>query len=135
MATHLLDTDVAIHWRDGNREVEDRIAGLSICPSISILTQVELEGGVVRAPELASIRRANVDAMLAAIRVLPFDYPCALAYREILAVTGWARARIFDRMIAATAIVHGLTLITMNGPDFDDIAGLKLETWPSPAGR
>ena len=32
-------------------------------------------------------------------------------------------------MIVATALVHDLTLVTMNGADFNDIAGLKLEVW------
>jgi len=36
-------------------------------------------------------------------------------------------------MIAAAALVHDLTVITMNGNDFRDVPGLKLEIWPSPA--
>jgi predicted nucleic acid-binding protein len=35
-------------------------------------------------------------------------------------------------MIAATAIVAGATLITMNAQDFRGIDGLRLEAWPSP---
>jgi predicted nucleic acid-binding protein len=36
-------------------------------------------------------------------------------------------------MIAATAIDNGLTLITMNRTDFNDVPGLALVVWPSPA--
>jgi tRNA(fMet)-specific endonuclease VapC len=35
-------------------------------------------------------------------------------------------------MIAATALAHDLTLITMNGKDFRDLPGLKLVEWETP---
>ena len=54
-------------------------------------------------------------------------------YGHIVRDCGFTRARVFDRLIAATAIVHDLTLVTINGPDFRDIPGLKLEVWPAPA--
>jgi len=38
-------------------------------------------------------------------------------------------------MIAATAMVQGLTLVTINGDDFRDIGGLSLDIWPSPAAQ
>lgn len=34
-------------------------------------------------------------------------------------------------MIAATALVHGLVLITLNGRDFTDVPDLDLEVWPA----
>ena len=100
---------------------------------ISVLTRIELEGGVTRAPDFAGIRRANVDALVSRLEVLPFDGQCADAYGRILSATGWSRARIFDRMIGATALVHQLTLVTMNGDDFSDVPGLSLMIWPSPS--
>ncbi len=128
----LIDSDIAIHLRDGDQAVSARLRGLDAPPALSILSRVELEGGIVRVPRLARQRRKHVDNLLSRLEVLPFDGPCADAYCRILAVTGWSRARIFDRMIAATAIVHGLTLITMNGKDFSDVPGLALTIWPSP---
>lgn len=109
------------------------MAALAAPPAISILTRVELEGGIARTPDLALVHRANIDALLSHLAVIAFDGPCADAYGRVLAVTGWSRARIFDRMIAATALAHDLTLITMNGKDFNDIPGLRLTIWPSPA--
>ena len=129
----LIDTNVAIYLRDGNVSIIVQLDGLSARPQMSILTQVELEGGVYRRPEATAKRRAGVDALIASMKVHDFDAPAAAAYRDILAATGYARARVTDRMIAATAIVHGLTLITINGADFRDIPGLSLEIWPSPA--
>jgi tRNA(fMet)-specific endonuclease VapC len=128
----LLDSNIAIHLRDGQREVVARLSEFDELPFLSILSRVELEGGVVRVPHLARQRRRGVDSLLAQLSVLPFDAPCVDAYITILAATGWSRPRIFDRMIAATAIVHDLTLVTMNGRDFSDIPGLALAIWPSP---
>jgi tRNA(fMet)-specific endonuclease VapC len=34
-----------------------------------------------------------------------------------------------DMMIAATALAHGLTLVTHNTGEFGRIAGLQLEDW------
>jgi predicted nucleic acid-binding protein len=67
--------------------------------------------------------------------VVDFEQEAATAYREILETRGFVRSRIVDRMIAATAIAHDLTLITINGADFRDIPGLALEVWPSPAAQ
>jgi tRNA(fMet)-specific endonuclease VapC len=128
----LLDSNIAIHMRDGHRELVARLSELDELPFLSILSRIELEGGVVRVPHLVRQRRRRVDSLLAQLSVLPFDAPCADAYLTILAATGWSRPRIFDRMIAATAIVHDLTLVTMNGRDFGDIPGLALTIWPSP---
>ena len=83
-----------------------------------------------------SLLRTGVDrsiSMLNAVQTLPFDTTAAVAYRNIVAATGFSRRKIPDRMIAATAIAHDLTLITMNGKDFSDIPGSRTETWPSPA--
>lgn len=43
--------------------------------------------------------------------------------------TDFSRRRIIDRMIAAQALLHDATLVTMNGEDFKDIPGLKLLIW------
>jgi predicted nucleic acid-binding protein len=129
----LIDSNIAIYLRDRHAEVSGRIQALPTLPAISSVTAVELEGGVVRAPELSAMRRARVDALVTELAVLPFDGLCAEQYGRIVAATGWSRPRIFDRMIAATALVHDLTLITMNGGDFSDIPDLKLEIWPIPA--
>lgn len=129
----LLDTDVAIHIRNRRPEILARFADLAEIPFLSVVSQVEMEGGVYSRPDLAEERRRSLDALLAAATVLPFDAEAALAYRRIVAAAGFSRRKIPDRMIAATALAHGLTLITMNGRDFGDIAELSLEIWPSPA--
>jgi predicted nucleic acid-binding protein len=131
----LIDTNVAIYLRDGNRSIIARLDDLSAQPALSILTQIELEGGVYSRPELTDRRRAAVDKMLASMEVHDFTAVEASAYRDILAARGYVRSRVTDRMIAATAIAHGLTLITINAGDFQDIPSLSLEIWPDPAAQ
>jgi tRNA(fMet)-specific endonuclease VapC len=50
----------------------------------------------------------------------------------MIAKIGVSRSRTLDRMIAATPLVHGLTLVTQNGKDFADVPGLELEVWQVP---
>ena len=126
---YIVDTNVAIHLRDGDRDVTKRIGELGEGILMSIVTRVELEGGVYRVPEYSAIRRARLDVLIAAIPALAFDDLAASFYADILAKAGYSRRKIFDRMIAAQALAHRATLITMNADDFSDIAGLKLLKW------
>jgi len=98
-------------------------------PFISVATRVELEGGVYAHPEDADHRREAVDTLLEILPVIEFNAKMASAYGGIVARAGFSRRKIIDRMIAATALVHDLTLITTNPGDFADIDGLKLEVW------
>lgn len=126
---YLLDTNVAIHLRDGDPLVTDRVAALNDAVVMSIVTRVELEGGVYREPMHAALRRARLDTMLAAIPTLAFDDPAAEAYATIVALAGSSRRKLLDRMIAAQAIVHSATLVTFNPDDFKDIPQLQLRVW------
>jgi tRNA(fMet)-specific endonuclease VapC len=125
----LLDTNVAIHLRDGHGETLTRLGALDEMPALSVITLVELEGGIYAAPDQGQVRRDRVEAMVRELAVLPFDEPCVAAYGRIVAAAGYSRRKVVDRMIAATALANGLTLITLNGADFQDIEGLDLEAW------
>ena len=125
----LLDTNVAIYLRNDERTVSFRIAELIKPPKMSIVTRVELDGGIYAKPQFTTKRLAAVDILLRSIDVLDLDQRSAEAYRAIVAQSGFSRRRVADRTIVATALVHDLTLVTMNGADFNDIAGLKLEVW------
>lgn len=128
----LLDTSVAILLRDADSDADLRLAALDSVPALSIVSQVELEGGVQAKPQSAAGRRAACDAMLATFPVLPFDAACVAAYRGIIEAAGFSRRETIHRMIAATALTHRLTLVTLNGADFANVPGLDLEVWPAP---
>jgi predicted nucleic acid-binding protein len=125
----LLDTNVAIHLRDGDSGVVQKVAALQGAVLISIVTRVELEGGVYREPAHAHLRRARLDAILSAIPTLAFDDLAAETYGNIVAKAGYSRRKLLDRMIAAQALVHRATLVSMNPGDFTDVPGLSLLTW------
>jgi tRNA(fMet)-specific endonuclease VapC len=125
----LLDTDVAIHLRDGDATIVDKVAALDDAVLMSIVTRVELEGGVYREPAQAPLRQARLDAILAAVPTIAFDDAAADAYGAIVASAGYSRRKLLDRMIAAQALVHRATLVTMNAADYADIPNLSLAAW------
>lgn len=122
---------MAIDLRDDRNDTITKITALPVRPKISAVTKVELEGGVYVDPEFAISRRQALDALLRRLPVVDFSSSMATVYGQIVDQTEFNRRKIIDRMIAATAIVHDLTLITTNGADFVDIDGLKLEIWTS----
>ncbi|MFI5256508.1 MAG: PIN domain-containing protein [Gemmatimonadales bacterium] len=125
----LLDTSVAIHLRDGDAAVTDRVAALDGAVLMSIVTRVELEGGVYREPAHAAVRRARLDTMLAAIPALAFDDAAADAYGRLVAHADYSRRKLLDRMIAAQSLVRRATLVTLNEDHFRDIPELQVEAW------
>jgi predicted nucleic acid-binding protein len=125
----MLDTSVAIRLRDGEPTVAAAVGALEGAILLSVVTRVELEGGVYRDAANAGVRRARLDAVLASLPVVPFDDAAADAYRAIVEQTGYSRRKLLDRMIAAQAIVCRAGLITHNPDDFRDIPGLRLEAW------
>jgi predicted nucleic acid-binding protein len=130
----LLDTNVAMHLRDGDEEVARKIGALDEAVFISVITRVELEGGVYRHPAQTGLRRARLDVLLQALPVLAFDDAAAEAYRAIVEGAGYSRQKLLDRMIAAQAIVHRAKLVTLTPEVFKDIPGLQVLAWRALAG-
>lgn len=111
----LLDTPVVLELRKGNSErIDPGVANwASSTPRqqlfISALTLIELENSVARANSPA-LRSWLDDRVLAAFegRILPIDAAVARK-RAAIALTDNR-----DALFAATALVHGLTLVTRN---------------------
>ncbi|WP_199860563.1 PIN domain-containing protein [Sphingomonas sp. CFBP 8760] len=129
---YLIDTNIAIYLRDVEATITERVERLAVTPAISILSWVELEAGVHRDPGNAVKRRANLDSLLQLLPMLDLSADTVTTYGRIVATCGFSRSKIIDRLIAATALVGDLTLITVNAADFRDIPGLRLEPWPAP---
>jgi tRNA(fMet)-specific endonuclease VapC len=125
----MLDTSVAILLRDGDPAIVQAVGVARQAILLSIVTRVELEGGVYRSPADTGVRRARLDIMLRSLPVAPFDEAAADAYRRIVEAAGYSRRKLLDRMIAAQALVHRATLVTRNPDDFADVPGLQVEVW------
>jgi predicted nucleic acid-binding protein len=124
----MLDTSVAVSFRDGDPNVLSRVDTWQTV-LLPVVTRVELEGGLFRDPKQAALRRVRLDMMYEVFETAEFDEKCAETYRAIVAVTGYSRRKILDRMIAAQALVSGATLATKNPQDFADVPGLTVEGW------
>lgn len=126
---YLLDTNVAIHLRDGDEAIQTRFEALDDRAFLSVLSRVELEGGIYAVPALTDARRRAVKVILSLIETIEFDDAAATTYGAIIARIGFSRRKVVDRMIAATALEQGLTMITCNAADFRDVPGLDLVVW------
>jgi tRNA(fMet)-specific endonuclease VapC len=126
---YLIDTNIAIHARDGTEKVLDKLAQHGGEVLLSALSLVELQRGLYRDPRSTAIRQARLEVLLQALPVLPFDVAAAVAYGRIIAQCGWTKGRDYDRMIAAHAISSGCVLATNNVGDFRDIPNLSFENW------
>lgn len=95
----------------------------------SIVVSSELRFGAFKSD--SSKLRAQVDAVLGAIEVLPLDTPADEAYAEIR----WGLEKEGspigpnDMLIASHARALHLTLVTANLTEFQRVPGLKVENW------
>ena len=113
MAELLVDTDVCI----------DHLAGTKRLPGkgrlgYSVITRAELLAGATDLDE------PNVRRLLAGMDELPVDR--RVADRAGLLRRKHPGLRIPDALIAATALVHSLTLHTKNVQDFKRVPTLRL---------
>jgi len=124
----LLDTSVAVELMGDVPKALER-ARAADALFLSVISHLELEAGVYRDPQLASLFRVRLDSLLTQLEELDFTDREVGVYSSIVAAKGFSRRLMVDRMIAATAISHGLTLATLNPRDFRDIPGLRIEDW------
>jgi tRNA(fMet)-specific endonuclease VapC len=94
----------------------------------------ELYTWAYRHPSPQAFVKRIEDGLLSDIQVLDFDKPTSAEYGRL---NGELLNRGLvvnppDLIIAATAIVHDLTLVTHNTQDFQYIPGLRLEDWLRP---
>jgi toxin FitB len=113
VADLLVDTDVCI----------DHLAGARRLPrsrrlAYSVITRAELLAGANEDDE------PNVRRLLAGMDELPVDR--RVAERAGLLRRQLPRLRMPDALIAATALVHSLTLHTKNARDFKQVSALRL---------
>jgi tRNA(fMet)-specific endonuclease VapC len=130
-ARYLLDTNILsnlVHYPQG--PIAERIARegeSSVCTSIIVAG--ELRFGACK---LGSARlTAQVNAILAAIDILPLEEPADQRYGEIRSFLQ-SRGEVIgpnDMLIAAHVLALDFTIVTANKGEFARIPGLKVENW------
>lgn len=118
----LLDTSVFIARESGHA-----IAKLPQRVALSVITIGELQLGVLNAGDaLTRSRRADTLALARAADPIPVSEAVMVSWARLVAdcrSAGVHRAvKLTDALIAATAIEHGLPVVTQDA-DFDQIAG------------
>ncbi|UUY04278.1 PIN domain-containing protein [Svornostia abyssi] len=125
----LIDTDVLIDVeRGGPVDHLDEAAGGEE-RGISVITVSELLHGVRRASGDIRVRRAAfVEHVLAGMSALPITEPVARVHADLWADLADRGQQIgaHDLWIAATAVAHGLGIVTRNTADFGRVPGLRV---------
>jgi predicted nucleic acid-binding protein len=117
----LLDTSVFIA-----RETKRPIGELPDHVAVSVVTIGELQLGVLSAPDSTSrARRADTLALARAADPIPISEPVMVTWARLVVdcrAAGIHRTvKLTDALIAATAIEHGLAVVTQDD-DYDRIA-------------
>ena len=128
MSKYLLDSGLLIRHLRGQRRAVRLLSGLGKMGRLGIATVTRLEVHAGMAPD----EKYATQKLLS--RFLTYDLDADIADRagdllrearnhgEVMGVP--------DAIIAATAIVHNLTLVTFNRAHFEHISGLSLEPFP-----
>ena len=134
----LVDTCVLSEIRrpQGNSRVRDQFQALAAeSIYLSVLTLGELKKGIEKLKPGAKKKSLNVwlDQVVnsAQNRILPIDLETAVIWGEITAKSGAKGKQIpaVDGLIAATAIQHGLHLMTRNVADFEPTGAMLINPW------
>jgi len=138
----LVDTCVLSEIRrpQGNSRVREQFQALA--PEtifLSVLTLGELKKGIEKLEPGAKKKSLNawLDQIVSSAekRVLPIDLETAVIWGEITAKSAAQGKQIppVDGLIAATAIQHGLRLMTRSIADFEPTGAMLINPWDDEA--
>lgn len=128
---YLLDTNIVSDLvRNPQGQVTERIreAGeAEVCTSIIVAAELRYGAAKRRSHRLSD----QLEAVLGALEILPFEPPADTAYGELRNRLEREGRTIGgnDMLIAAHAIAQGLTVITDNMREFGRVDGLRCENW------
>lgn len=124
----LIDSSVLIEVERGRLDLAPFARARA---AMAAITAAELLAGVagLRPSYRKDQSAAQVEAMIAAIPIVPFDLPCARTLARIGADLRGRGITIAtnDLMIAATALTRGMTVVTRDRRSFPRIPGLEVE--------
>lgn len=117
---YLIDSNAVIDFCNGKLPLAGRELLFSIVqPKISVITHIEVFGF----PEISRTEEKLLNDFVSIALIYPLDIDVA---KKSIEIKKKARIKLPDAVIAATALIHGLVLISRNLADFDKITGLKV---------
>lgn len=128
---YLLDTNILSDLvRRPQGPIAARIAQvgeLNVCTSIIVASELRF-GAIKRNPPRLA---AQVDTILAAMVVLPFELPADREYAKLRLHLEQAGTPIGPNamLIAAHALAINATVVTANSAEFARVPGLAVENW------
>lgn len=134
---YLLDTNVVSELRKGSKADQRVVAWAErmdvLLMYLSVISVLEIRMGILSLPRKSKEQAGVLNNWLSrqvlpgfAERILPVDLPVALRCAE-LHVPDPRSDR--DALIAATALAHGLTVVTRNVKDFQPTGVATLNPW------
>ncbi len=128
---YLLDTNIVsdlVRNPQGNVAQHIRKVGeAQVCTSIIVAAELRYGAAKKGSPRLS----AQLEAVLGALEVLPFETPADAAYGLLRTRLEHAGRPIGgnDLLIAAQALALGYTMITDNEKEFAHVEDLRRENW------
>ncbi|EJZ19851.1 type II toxin-antitoxin system VapC family toxin (plasmid) [Rhizobium sp. Pop5] len=130
MPLYMLDTNMCIYlMKEQPPQVARRFAQCRVGDVVmSAITFAELEFGVFASMN-AEKERANLEFLIEAIPVAPFDANAGRSYGPVRFATRERKKDHLDKLIAAHALSIDAILVTNNVRDFSVYERLRIENW------
>ncbi|MCG6138179.1 MAG: type II toxin-antitoxin system VapC family toxin [Nostoc sp. LLA-1] len=119
----LCDTNILIEFYKNNTAIIQELRQIGIHQlAISVITRAELYYGAINKNELNRIQQ-HLDIL----QNIPIEQPISEKFIQLMAQYSLShKLTIPDALIAATAIIHNISLYTLNRKDFRFIQGLNI---------
>ncbi|MBE9068539.1 type II toxin-antitoxin system VapC family toxin [Leptolyngbya cf. ectocarpi LEGE 11479] len=129
---YLLDTCVISDFIKGEPGTQTRLKQTSPTDiAVSVITVMELRYGLLNNPQRAKKIEPAITSLLDSVSILKFSEEEAEQTAQIRSILKKQGQPIgaYDVLIAATALHHGLIMVTANQREFERVAGLQTENW------
>lgn len=128
---YLLDTNIVSDLvRNPQGKVAEqilRIGETKVCTSIIVAAELRYGAEKKQSPRLS----AQLEAVLGALEILPFEKPADLSYGTIRTQLGRSGTLIGanDLLVAAQAFTLGYIVVTDNEREFSRVRQVQVENW------